>query len=184
MNELVMELRRVDADERCVTGVVAPYDEVTYLTPDPDGETIRRGAFKRSINGRHNKIPLLRNHDTNRVLGCSQAFTESDAGLEGRFVVNPGGPGDDLLEECRHGYLRGMSIGFRPLKTERGPGGVRHIVEARLVEVSMVAIPAYEGAAMLSVRNAQDLDALLAPFAARPDVNLAPIPTPWRPGSV
>lgn len=177
MNHLSMELRAVDDTERTVIGVVAPYDEVTYLGPHADGEVIRRGAFKRSLHHRHDKIPLLRNHDHSRTLGWSKAFTEGDTGLEGRFVVNAGGPGDDLLDELRDGYLRGMSVGFRPVRSSRGDAGVRQIVEAALVEVSMVGIPAYEGASMLSVRSA---DAVLATFAPRPAVNLDPIPLVWH----
>jgi len=182
MSELMMELRSVDAGGRTVVGVVAPYDEVTYLGPNPDGELIRRGAFRRSL-GQRKRIPLLRNHDTDRTLGWSSRFVEGDV-LEGTFVVNDGGPGDDLLDELRQGYLTGMSVGFRPIRSTRGDAGVREIVEAALIEVSMVGIPAYVGAAMLSVRNAQDLDSLLAPFQARPDVNLTPIPALWPSGRV
>jgi uncharacterized protein len=176
VNELMMELRAVDEGGRTVVGVVAPYDEVTYIGPERDGEKIRRGAFKRSL-GQRKRVPLLRNHDTDRTLGWSKAFVENEAGLEGTFVVNDGGPGDDLLDELRQGYLTGMSIGFRPIKSVRGDAGVREIVEAALIEVSMVGIPAYQGATMLSVRSA---DAVLARFAARPAVNLDPIPLVWH----
>lgn len=176
-----MELREVDESERVVVGVVAPYDEVSYLTPDPNGERIRRGAFGRSIahlasRKRRGGIPLLRGHDRAVALGESRTFTEGGDGLVGEFVVNHGEQGDRLLEDCRDGYLRGMSAGWVPLDARRGSDGVREITEAKLVEVSLVAVPAYEGAAMLAVRNAQDLDEMLAPFRARPDVNLDPIP--------
>ena len=176
MNQITMELRSVDAGGRTVVGVVAPYDEVTYLGPHPDGELIRRGAFRRSI-GQRKRIPLLRNHEIDRTLGWSSRFAEGETGLEGEFVVNQGGPGDDLLDELRDGYLTGMSVGFRPIKTERGERGVHHVVEAALVEVSMVGIPAYQGAGMLALRSA---DAVAATFAPRPAVNLDPIPLVWH----
>jgi len=172
---LNMELRDVDERQRLIVGVVAPYDEVTYLVADPNGERVRRGAFARSIAHRGAKIPLLRNHDRTTRLGVSRTFTEDGAGLLGEFLVNNGDPGDLLLEDCRNGYLGALSAGWLPLDARRGSDGVREVVEAKLVEVSAVAVPAYEGAAMLAVRNAQDLDALLAPFLARPDVNLDPI---------
>ena len=57
---------------------------------------------------------------------------------------------------------------------------MKEVVEARLVEVSLVGVPAYEGAALMAVRSAQSLDALLAPFANRPSVDLTPIPPLWR----
>lgn len=177
---LAMELRNVAAESRTIVGVVVPYDEVSYLTPGGEGERVRRGAFRRSLDHRGDRIPLLRNHARDRTLGRSQSFTETDDGLVGAFVVNDGPHGDELLDDVRHGYLEGMSVGFQAVRVERAPDGVREVREARLVEVSMVGIPAYEGAAMLAVRSAETLSDLLAPFTNRPAVNLAPIPPVWR----
>lgn len=180
MTSLAMELRRVDTSERVVVGVVAPYDEVSYLTPDPAGEVIRRGAFKRSLMHRQDRIPLCRNHDHSVTLGWSTKFTETDAGLEALFKVNDGPQGDALLDDMTNRYLTGLSVGYKPIKVTRGEGGVQQVIEARLVEVSSVGIAAYEGAAMLAVRSAESFEQLLAPFVARPDVNLAPIASIWR----
>ncbi|MET0767371.1 MAG: HK97 family phage prohead protease [Aeromicrobium sp.] len=180
MTELVMELRTVQPEERLIVGVVAPYDETTYLTGDPAGERIRRGAFAKSINERGDRIPLLRNHDRERKLGKSRSFTETPEALIGEFLVNEGEHGDELLADVRRGYLDSLSVGFVPMRRSRDSDGVNVVVEAKLGEVSMVALPAYEGAAMLSVRNAQSLDDLLKPFVNRPHVDLSPIAPTWR----
>jgi len=180
MNEFSMEVRRIDTTERVVVGVAAPYGEVSYLTPDPAGEVMMRGVFKRSLHHRQDKVPLLRNHNTDTTLGWSTRFTDTDDGLEATFKINDGDAGDALLDDMQRRYLTGMSVGYKPIKVTRGEGGVQQVVEARLVEVSMVGIPAYEGAGMIAVRNAQDLSVLLAPFVNRPDVNLTPIGQPWR----
>lgn len=171
-----MELRSVDEPQRLIVGVVAPYDEISYLVPDPHGERIRRGAFRRSIAQRGASVPLFRNHDHTVRMGTSTRFEETADGLLGEFRVNNGTTGDALLEECRNGYFGGLSAGFLPLDRARGDDGAGEVVEGKLVEVSVVGHPAYEGAGGLAVRNAQDLDSLLAPFLARPDVNLSPLP--------
>jgi HK97 family phage prohead protease len=175
-NQLAMELRTVEIAERVVVGIVVPYDETSYLTPDPAGERILRGAFTRSIQHRGGRIPLLVGHNREKKMGTSRAFRESDDGLVGEFVVNPGPTGDAFLAECRDGYYGALSAGFAPVHSRRGADGAREVTEGKLVEVSALAVPAYEGAAMLAVRSAQDLDVMLAPFRARPDVNLSPIP--------
>lgn len=171
-HQLSMELRDVRAAERIVLGVCAPYDEVSYLTPDPLGERCIRGCFARSIAARGSKVPLLRGHDSGRRYGLSQSFVEDPEGLQGVFRVNDGEAGDDLLADCRNGYLAGMSCGFQPVDVKRGADGVREVREAKLVEVSLVGVPAYEGAAMLAVRQAQPV---MPAFPPRPDVNLEPI---------
>jgi Escherichia/Staphylococcus phage prohead protease len=168
MPELHMELRDVSEPERLVVGVVAPYDEVTYLTGQPGGERIKRGAFKRTLKNKlasRQGIGLFRNHEHGMRMGSARTFSETETGLVGEFVVNDGPRGDEFLEECRH-----------VVRTGRGDDGAREIIEAALGEVSMVGLPAYEGAGVLAVRNAQSLDQLLAPFLNRPEVNLDPIP--------
>lgn len=178
MQTLSMELREVHIPERVLVGTVAPYDETTYLAPDPQGERIKRGAFSRSISLRGDRIPILRGHERGMRMGVSKRFEESSEGLVGTFEINPGEEGELFLAQLRDGYYGGLSAGFVPLdkQVHRGADGAREIREAKLVEVSAVGVPAYEGAGILAVREAQDLDAMLAPFRARPDVNLAPIP--------
>jgi len=171
-----MEIRSVQADARTLTGIVIPYDQTTYLVPVPGGERIRRGAFARSIRNRGDKVPLFRNHSRDLRMGVSTAFEETPDGLLGSFRVNAGEAGDALLEECRNGYYGGLSAGFLPVTRDRGSDGSQEVTEGKLEEVSVVGMPAYAGAGSLSVRNAEDRDRLLAPFLARPDVNLAPLP--------
>lgn len=176
MELLGMELRDVRPSERLVIGLVAPYDETSYLTPNPAGERINRGAFAKTLRQRSGAIPLLRNHETAVSMGTSRSFAETPEGLLGEFVVHEGERGDALLEDARNGYLGAMSAGFLPLVHRAGSDGAREVAEAKLVEVSLVALPAYESAGILSVRSAQSREAMLAPFRARPDVNLAPLP--------
>lgn len=176
MNNLLMELRSLDITERTAVGVVAPYDEHTYRVADPGGERIVRGAFTKSIRQRGDKIPLLRNHDRALVLGRSRCFEDTPEGLIGTFKIHDGPEGDRMLEDLRTGGLSGFSVGFMKLQTPLNREGVREIREGKLEEVSAVGLPAYEGAGLLAVRNAQNLDEMLAPFRNPPVVNLEPVP--------
>jgi uncharacterized protein len=174
--QLSMELRSFAEDERTITGIAVPYDATTYRVPG--GEVVRRGAFARSIQMKAGKVPLCRAHAPETVYGYSTSFSEAQDGLEGTFRVNEGDAGDRLLTEVRQGYFPHMSVCFEPVRDGivRTPAGVREVREAKLVEVSLVGIPAYEGAAVLSVRSAQDLDQLLAPFQNIPKWDLDPLP--------
>ena len=179
-DQLAMEIRSVDTSERTLVGVVAPYDQTTYLVPDPAGERIARGAFTRSVQHRGNQIPLHDNHGTHRRMGISKSFEDGDDGLVGTFAVYEGEKGDALLDDLRHGLLGGMSVGFQTLDHGRDGDGVRVVKEARLVEVSVVGHPAYDGAGILAVRHAQQVrEDFMAPFLNPPVVNLEPIPRIW-----
>lgn len=155
MSALPMEIRAVNLDERTITGVCAPYDEVSYLVPDPSGERIVRGAFAKSLRQRHDRILLFRGHSHDRAIARSRSFEDAEGGLVGVFHARPSSVGDEALEEARDGYLPGLSVGFRPVNQRRGADGVREITEAALIEVSLVTIPAYDGARVMAVRDAE-----------------------------
>jgi len=177
-----MEIRDVTVARREIVGRVAPYDETSYLTGDPRGERLRRGCFATSIRQRGDRIPLCVGHNHGEpAVGMSRQWSEDD-GLVGLFEVRANERGDKVLEDVRDGYLPALSVGFAPIpsRARRGRDGALEITEAVLKEVSLVVVGAYDGAQVLAVRSAQDLDTLLAPFANPPRVDLTPFPTPWR----
>jgi HK97 family phage prohead protease len=180
MTELCMEIRAVDPDERTITGVAAPYDEVTYMTRDPSGERITRGAFGKSIRQRETRIPLCVNHDHSHAVGMSRSWLDDGSGLTGVFAVRPGARGDEVLDDVRSGYLPALSVGFSSLVRTRGADGVVEVREAKLHEVSLVLIPAYEGAQLIGVRASVTVADMLAPFANPPAVDLTPFAAPWQ----
>jgi HK97 family phage prohead protease len=180
---LDMEIRDVTEARREIVGVVAPYDETTYLTGDPRGERLIRGCFAESIRRKGDRIPLCIGHNHGRAaVGLSRSWREDGDGLVGVFAVRADPEGDKALGDVRDGYLPALSVGFAPIpaRTRRAADGALEHTEAALKEVSLVVVGAYDGARVLAVRSAQDLDALLAPFANPPAVDLSPFPTPWR----
>jgi HK97 family phage prohead protease len=180
---LAMEIRAVNPEERTLIGRCVPYDETSYLVPDPRGERILRGAFTKSIEKKRlaaARVFLYRNHDRDHAVGHAVDFVDALDGLLGTFEIRSSTLGDEVLAEVRDGYLPSMSAGFRTVRERRGKDGVREIVEAALVEVSLLSTPAYDGARVLELRQAADRGALLAGFGPRPEIDLTPIPQLWR----
>lgn len=171
---LPMEIRGVDTDGRTVDGVVVPYDEISYLTPNPQGERVIRGAFTKSARQRGGKIFLFRGHDHGHPVGRAVDFRDEPDGLHGSFQIRESVLGDDTLADLRDGYLPGMSVGFRALQTRRGTDGAVEVVEGQLIEVSLVALSAYEGARVLALRS------YYPPTApAQIPVDLSPVMPAW-----
>jgi HK97 family phage prohead protease len=153
MFQLPMELRHTDHDSRQVHGVCVPYDEISYLVPNPQGERVLRGAFTKSIRQQRGKIFLFRGHDHAHPVGKAVEFTDEADGLHGTFEIRQSVLGDDTLSDLREGYLPAMSVGFRPLQTRRGPNGETEVVEGMLKEVSLLPIGAYDSARVLALRS-------------------------------
>jgi phage head maturation protease len=87
MFQLPMELRGVDGDGRTIEGVCVPYDEISYLTPNPNGERVMRGAFSKSIAQQADRVFLFRGHDHSHPIGRAVAFDDQLDGLHGVFRV-------------------------------------------------------------------------------------------------
>jgi HK97 family phage prohead protease len=149
-------------DGRTIHGIVMPYGEEARVN---DGygfytEVFRQGAFAKSVRERGDRIKLLVNHEKYKQLpiGRSLTFKEEKRGLYGEFRVSDTAAGNEALVLVRDGVADSFSAGFVPINP--GPhepvpqSGIVERVEAKLGETSLVAFPAYAGAAVIGVRSA------------------------------
>ena len=185
MSELEMQMRGVDTSQREIVGMVAPYDETSYLVASPGGERLRPGCFSKSIAERGDKIPLCIGHDhRTAAVGKSLRWEDTPAGLIATFRVRADDAGDKVLQDAADGYLPAMSVGFEGKHAVRAADGALEVTEAKLHEVSLLVVGAYGGAQVMAVRGPEeiraDLEALLVPFKNPPRVDMSPLPPLWR----
>jgi HK97 family phage prohead protease len=158
----------IRGDGRTVVGLAAPFGVTTRIGDPMYGfdETIRRGAFARSIRERGDKIKFLAMHNYEALpIGRATLLREDPAGLYGEFRVSKTQAGDEVLELIRDGSLDGLSIGFFPLESGSKWSANRDAVElteVKLIEVSAVTFPAFETALISGVRSASTVPHLLA----------------------
>lgn len=182
VNVLAMEIRAIDETARTLDGLCMPYDETSYLTPAPNGERVRRGAFTKSIEQRGpERILLFHNHDHKHAIGRAVAFADGNDGLYGQFRVASTRAADEALDEAKQGLLPSMSVGFRPINTKRLAGGEIEVLEAALLEVSLAAIGAYDSSQLLALRSASAFDyrEVLEKVGPAPDIDFTPLPRLW-----
>lgn len=111
-------------------------------------EIIAPGAFAKTIKG---DVRALLDHDSGRVIGRTTAKTlrlkEDDIGLAVEIDLPDTSDGRDIATLIERGDISGMSFGFMVTKQtwdETGDIPVRTIEEVELMEVSVVAFPAYD----------------------------------------
>lgn len=148
---------RADGTGRTVYGVAVPYGQTVDI--EEFGRTYREqfapGAFARSIRERGNKVRLFVGHESRKLpIGKATELREAADGLHAAFHVSATRDGDEALQLVRDGVVDAFSVGFRPVR-DRQDGGVTVRVEAALMEVSLVGIPAYAGAGVAGVRTAR-----------------------------
>ena len=149
-----IELRFDASDGRVMTGLAVPYGQTTMNTPHPGGERFARAAFKRTVKNHAGRLPkLFRNHDHAQAVGTAVDMRDTDEGLMASWRIADTPAGNAVLQEVREGVLDSLSVGFRAVREDLVEG-VREIREANLLEVSLVPLPAYEGAMVMSLRSA------------------------------
>jgi HK97 family phage prohead protease len=141
--------------------------EVRFSTPGDDGAiegvAVRFGvidayrtefspsAFAGSA-GR--SVPMLWSHDPAAVIGSWSTVEVRGNGLTVKGKLNLAvAKAQEVRALLQAGDIGGLSVGFRTLKDERLASGVRRITEARLMEISVVAIPAVPGSTVTATRS-------------------------------
>lgn len=140
------EIRQEEETGR-VSGVAIPYETIAQVGNEK--EQVTRGAF-----GELSSVPLFYGHNHlhgNLPIGVVDKFEDKEDGLHisARFSDTP--TANEVRTLIKDGALSKFSIGFNPLKTERR-GGVNVRTSAKLFEVSVVPIPAYDTAEIMDVR--------------------------------
>ena len=138
-----IEVRKADDGSIGLRGYAAVYDQVE------NGEVLRPGTFARSI-AHGGDVKLLLGHE-GLPLASTRAGTmtvgEDDHGfwvdVEGLDVANPRAA--ELASILARGDVSDMSIGFVPVRESRMKDGTREIVEARVLECSIVTWGWYPG---------------------------------------
>jgi len=148
----------VNFAERIVRLIVVPYGEratVLYRGRVME-EEVEPGAFDR-VTATKMHVTANRDHDHTRVIGKAVEYvTDDPRGLIADVRVSQTPLGDETLRLADDGVLRG-SIGMLVKESDQKLlGGLRRIRRAFLDHIAFVPNPAYAGAEVLSVRQAQE----------------------------
>jgi HK97 family phage prohead protease/HK97 family phage major capsid protein len=149
LNAQLVTLDAAAPDEepkRTITGLAVPWQVSAQLST---GETVlfEKGAIAEDSTS----VKLLEFHDDTRVIGKVTALASTDEGLMFEAKIAPTRAGDDALELLKMGALDSVSVGAMPVKFKTTNDGTMLVSEARLIEISVVTVPAYQAAQIYSV---------------------------------
>lgn len=154
-----IEVRSMEDAKTSFSGYAAVFNSPSE--PLPFTETIRAGAFRRSLNSGR-EVRMFVNHNTDMVLGSTRSgtltLTEDARGLKVEGELPDTTYGRDLSVLMQRGDVHSMSFGFsipRGGDSWSDDGQTRELREVILHEVSIVTgFPAYP-ATDASVRSAE-----------------------------
>ena len=133
-----MTVRRAHHRALRIAGYAALFD-----VPDGVKDTIRRGAFARTLARRNEPVPLLWQHRAGARIGTVETLAEDARGL--RVVARIDRPQSRAAALLRANGVSGLSFGYRARGFQRTPHG-RVLEDIELLEISLVTHPLQPGA--------------------------------------
>jgi len=121
-----------------IAGYAALFD-----VPDGVKDTIRRGAFARTLARRNEPVPLLWQHRAGARIGTVETLAEDARGL--RVVARIDRQHSRAAALLRAKGVSGLSFGYRAKRFRRTAAG-RVLEDIELLEISLVTHPLQPGA--------------------------------------
>ena len=110
---------------------------------DAGRDTIRPGAFARTLAERTGPLPLFWQHRPDQRIGWIDEVAEDERGL--KVIASIDNPGGGAAAALKRGAVTGLSFGFRAREFNRTAAG-RDLTDVDLFEVSLVSHPMQHGA--------------------------------------
>jgi len=129
-----------------IAGIAVPWDTVATVS---DGAQVRfsRGSFDPA----QKPAKLLENHDMTQLRGIVDTITDTEGGLEFEATLADTRASRDAVALLKAGAYDSVSVGAHPITFTTDPDGIMTVTEAALVELSLVAVPAYAEAVITQV---------------------------------
>ena len=139
-----MDVAVADLAARTIEGTMVPYDETAKI--GDANYRFRPGSVKLA----RQRTPLLVDHDRGNPVGVLAELVERDDGVLARFRIDPTPAGDTALVQAASGSRGSLSIGAEVDESVED-GDVNDVTAARVFEVSLAALSAFEGATVTRV---------------------------------
>jgi HK97 family phage prohead protease len=135
---------------RTITGVAVPWDTPAVVS---SGEKVQfaRGAF--DVNAKAPK--LLEGHDMTQLRGVVTELVEAEEGLLFTAKFANTRASDEAIELVKAGAYDSVSVGAMPVKYKFDKNGTMVVSKANLIEISLVAQPAFADAVITEIAASQ-----------------------------
>lgn len=145
------EFKFVNEAEGTFTGYGAIFNNTDF-----GGDIVVKGAFRETLRdhkARKRAVPMFLHHDHTKPAGVWTSIVEDEKGLrvEGRLALGVQ-DADEAHRLMKMGALTGLSIGYKAEKAERDKSGARRLLQVKLWEISLVALPMNDDARLASVK--------------------------------
>lgn len=131
------DITAADQESRTLAGQIVPFNKVGNTSA---GKVLfLEGSFTEL---EPKNIKLLLEHQNQKPIGRALEFNITDAGVDGKFKIAKTTRGNDVLVEAEEQLRTGFSVGANVIDYTLNKG-IMEVTKAELIEVSVVANPAF-----------------------------------------
>ncbi len=145
------EIRDADDKSMIIQGYGSYFDN-----KDSDGDVIRKGAYKKTIEENGSRVKYLYQHKMDQPIGKMNELFEDDKGLVFEAKMADTQLGRDVYTLMKEGIINENSVGIMPIQKENKEG-YREMTEVKLFEISAVTLASNDEAKILDVKSAQEI---------------------------
>jgi hypothetical protein len=152
--ELIIAQAGDEAQPAKIAGIAVPWEPVSATVSDGTRVAFKRGAF--DLNAKAAK--LVENHDLTQLRG-TVTVSDGEEGLEFEATFANTAAARDAIELVKAGAYDSVSVGANPIKYKYDKNGTMIVSEAQLIELSLVAVPAFSQAVITEIAASAEEDA-------------------------
>lgn len=150
---IIAEAGTEDAPAR-IAGIAVPWAPVSAVVSDGTRVAFERGAFDTT----QKPAKLVENHDLTQLRG-TVTISDGEEGLEFEATFAKTAAARDAVELVKAGAYDSVSVGANPIKYKFDKNGTMIVSQASLVELSLVAVPAFEAAQITEIAASAEEEA-------------------------
>ena len=135
-----------DAPTRQISGIAVPYNVPATVS---DGTKVQFAQGSLPVTGKAPKMFMY--HDSTQPVGLVTAREETPQGMLFTASIVDTQAGTDALTMAAAGVLDSVSVGVNVLQSHNTPDGTMIVTAADWLELSLVPIPAFNGATITDV---------------------------------
>lgn len=142
------EIKSIDEDQGIIKGYASVFGNI-----DSDGDIMDKGSFTKTLSENKQRVKFLWQHRMDMPLGKVLDVKEDEIGVPFEAKISNTQLGEDAKTLIKDGVLNEFSVGFMPIKMEKGSDGYNHIKEVKLYEFSLVTLAANDQATMTDYKS-------------------------------
>lgn len=145
-------IQDVDRGKREIVGMFS-----NYQSPDMVGDVAYKGMFDRTWKETGNRVTLLFEHKTEKVLARKLTLWDDNKGAYHKSILPKTTFNDSVLDMADAGLLSGHSFGYAVVKGPKNNYGGRDLKEVKHFEVTLVGgdWPVHPDTPLLSVKKSR-----------------------------